>query len=275
MLGLRPIAEAIPRAREEAGRAIELRPEDPTAHAVLGAIAAIHDHSWQQAAAEFELAMSLESKPPVVFSVYSLNYLLPLGRFDEALAAQDQAIAVDPLNNWWHARRIVILVWAGRYAEAIAEARRAIEEGRGGHLERWAIGIASLFLGQMDEAVRALEEGIALAPWHHGIAGLLAAVLSLRGEEERSQRTLAALTGGVSASGMMIYHVAKSETENALDWYERCIEERQPVATQMASAICLQALREHTRWPRIAKMLNLPGRRSSEARTLQIRSGVE
>lgn len=273
MLGLRPVADAVPRARAEAARAIELRPSDPTAHAVLGAIGAIHDHTWQLAGAEFELAMSAESKPPVVFSVYSLYYLLPLGRFDEALAAQDQAIASDPVNDWWRARRLVILMWAGRYAEAIGESRRAIEEGRGGHLERWAIGFASLLLGDVEEAERSLAEGLALAPWHHGIAGLLAGVASLRGDDDRAERTLASMRGGSRPSGMMMYHLARSEPELALDCYERCLEERQPVATQFASAVCLAPLRELPRWSRVAAMLNLPGRKASDQATMRISSG--
>ena len=47
--GLRPTSEMMPLARAEARKALELLPSEPMAHAVLGAVAALHDYDWKEA----------------------------------------------------------------------------------------------------------------------------------------------------------------------------------------------------------------------------------
>lgn len=201
--------------------------------------------------------MTSESAPPVVFSLFSLHYLLPLGRFEEAIEATKRAIALDPLNTWFQARMLVVLFCAGRYDEAIAMARHTLASGRGGHLEYLAIGLSCLSLGRDSEALEPLEEGVRLAPWHSGLLGFLAGVQAKRGDEERARTTLAAMPGGM-AQGMVAYHLVRSEIDSAIDWYERDIEQRHPLAAQFASARFLDKLRASDRWPRLAAMMNLP-----------------
>jgi hypothetical protein len=49
-----------------------------------------------------------------------------------------------------------------------------------------------------------------------------------------------------------------SEIDAALDWYEQAVGQRQPGAVLVASAADFQPLCAHPRWPRLAKMMNLP-----------------
>jgi hypothetical protein len=50
LLGLRPVIEMIQLARAEARKALELFPSEPTAHALLGVIAASHDYEFRDSA---------------------------------------------------------------------------------------------------------------------------------------------------------------------------------------------------------------------------------
>ena len=45
---------------------------------------------------------------------------------------------------------------------------------------------------------------------------------------------------GMSPAGMILYHLVYSEIDAAIDWYERGIEQRQPVAAQLACCRFLQ-----------------------------------
>jgi serine/threonine protein kinase len=259
MFGMRPLSDAIPMARREAQRTLELRFTDPTAHAVLGGIAAVHDYDWQASANEFQQALASGAAPPGVHSGYGFYYLLPLGRFDEALEQHDVAIAVDPLNGWWQARRLVILMCAGRYDEAMAVARHAIASGRADHLHYAVLGQCGFFAGgSPDESLAAAEQGLRLASWHAGLAGLVAGMLTGRGEDERARTILAGMRGGMTAQGMVTYHLVRSEIDEALDWYERDIEQRQPLAAHFAAAGFLTPLRASPRWPALARAMNLP-----------------
>jgi len=258
MFGMRPLSEAIPVARSAARRTLGLRPSDPAAHAVLGGIAAVHDYDWDGSAREFREALASESAPPAVHSAYAFYYLLPLARFDEALDEHGKAIALDPLNGWWQARRLVILMCAGRYDDAIALARQAIDSGRADHLH-YAVIAQSSFLagGSPEDSLAAAEQGLRLAPWHAGLAGLAAGLLTTLGDEERARTLLAAMRGGMTAQGMVNYHLIRSEIDSAIDWYERDIEQRQPLAAHFAAAHFLRPVRANPRWARLAKMMNL------------------
>jgi hypothetical protein len=68
---------------------------------------------------------------------------------------------------------------------------------------------------------------------------------------------------GMIPIGMMLYHVVCSEIAAAIEWYERGIEQRQPLVAQLASAGFLKPLRASPRWSKLAKMMNLPGAAST------------
>ena len=57
---------------------------------------------------------------------------------------------------------------------------------------------------------------------------------------------------------MVYYHLMRSQIDAAIDWYERAIERREPVAALNASAGFLKPLRASQRWPKLARMMNLP-----------------
>jgi hypothetical protein len=57
---------------------------------------------------------------------------------------------------------------------------------------------------------------------------------------------------------MMLYHLLRSEVDSALDWYERDIDARHPVAAQLSAARFYAPLHAHPRWRRIAAKMNLP-----------------
>jgi len=67
-----------------------------------------------------------------------------------------------------------------------------------------------------------------------------------------------------SPSGLFIYHVVRSEMEAAADSFAKAIAqgEAQPFMWLGASGF-LRSLRSSSRWPALAKMMNLPSEASS------------
>ena len=96
--------------------------------------------------------------------------------------------------------------------------------------------------------------------WDTGPVLLLAGVLAETGEKERAEKLVATLRGMIPV-GLIFYHLVCSEIDAAIDWYERAIEQRQPVAAQWASSAGgpFKSLRASPRWPKLARMMNLPG----------------
>jgi serine/threonine-protein kinase len=256
--GLRPLREVVPPARLEARNALELFPPDPYARAVLGAIAAMHEYDWSEAEKEFRLAMGPGSLRPEVHIMYASYYLLPFGRFEEAIEHYVTAIKQDPLNIGSRMVQLMTLHIAGRYDRAIGEARSLLEFDDRNHVANLIIASACLHQGKSAEARQLAEEAFRLAPWHAGVVGLLAGLLAASGEEERAGNLIATMQGGMIQFGMVVYYSTCSEIDAAIDWYERAIEQRHPYAAQFACAAFFKPLRSNPRWPKLARMMNLP-----------------
>jgi len=56
----------------------------------------------------------------------------------------------------------------------------------------------------------------------------------------------------------MMYHLVCAEIDAAIDWYQKDIELGRPNAPMIAFAGFLRPLRANPRWPKIARMMNLP-----------------
>jgi serine/threonine-protein kinase len=254
--GLRPLSEMVPLARAEARNALELFPSEPIAHAVLGAIAALHDYDWKGAEEEYRLARAFESLTPGGRASYALCYLLPLGRFEEAIQEGAKAIAQDPLNTLLLANQALMLLCAEMYELAIVEARKALDLDDRSSLSHLVIAESYSFQGKLAEAREPAEQAFRLVPWDSTTVGVLAGLLACAGEKDRAEKLLATLRG--NQGGMVIYYLVCSEIDAAINWYERTIELRQPRAALLASAGFCKPLRASPRWPKLARMMNLP-----------------
>jgi TolB-like protein/predicted Ser/Thr protein kinase len=257
-LGLHSLSAMVPIARAEAHKALELLPSDPVAHALLGAMAAVHDYDWKEAGEHFRRAMASGSPPTEVRGAYSQSYLMPLGRFEEAIEERAKAIAQDPLNVRARTAQAGTLLSAGRYDRALAEARTALELDDRYYSSHLVIAEIYFFQGRPAEAREPAEEAFRLAPWDPVATGFLAGLLTQSGEKEWAGKLIATMRGMVPAA-MIMYHLVCSEIDSAIDWYERDIELRQPGAAILACSSLLKPLRASPRWPKLARMMNLPG----------------
>jgi serine/threonine-protein kinase len=247
-------------ARVEAEHALALTPSDSTSNAVMGALAASYDYDWDEANRRFRRALTSGSLAPTVHDLYARFYLSPLGQFDAAIEHQQRAIARDPLHLWWRVRLLPLLIYGGRYEQAILESSRVMEFESDSFIVQLSIASARIFQGAVTEARAAAEEACRFLPWSETAKGLLAGILVQAGERERAQALLDSNTTPAFA-GRIYYHVLAGENDAALDWYERAAEQRLPVATELASAIFLQSVRSTPRWLGIARRLNLPSAR--------------
>ena len=117
--------DAIAKGRVSAKRALELDPNLPEAHSAQGSILSNVDLNLTAAEAEQRRAFELAPQSPVVMTL--ANILGRLGRFDEAVALMQRAIARDPLRVPYLYNLTYVLTALGRYDEAEAALRKAIE----------------------------------------------------------------------------------------------------------------------------------------------------
>jgi tetratricopeptide (TPR) repeat protein len=253
-MGLSSALETMPAARAHAKKALELSPADARAHAVLCAVAGWYDYDWKEAGEHFRLAMAAEHVPSEVRARCSLNYLLLMGRKQEAIEQIERALEQDPLNVWARGIFAMVLYLGGDYDRALAEAQKAAEMDASHWMPHFVIGSTYALRGEFAAARPAAERSVTAAPWNPQPIGLLAGILAQLGEKERADELVARLRN-MARFGLLLYHLFFSDNDTTADWFAKMIEDRDALAAVFS---CLKPIRSSPRWPALAKMMNLP-----------------
>jgi eukaryotic-like serine/threonine-protein kinase len=258
MHGMQAMREVAPLVRSQAERALDLDPSDSRPRFLLGAIALAHDYDWGAAEGHFAASMNLPHVSADARWIYGSLYLGALGRFEESTDQLRRAVEQDPLNATWRAIWAAHLTHAGRPEDAIREALRATELEPEYFVAHQLLGEAYLAAGALRDAVPAFERAHRQAPWNAMPTGLLGAAAWMIGDHARAAALLAEMNTPMPRWGRVWYHLYTGELDEAADWYERVIDQRDPFALVYAASPQLAPLRAHGRWPAIAKMMNLP-----------------
>ena len=256
-IGYRSTREVIPLARTAVREALRIDPSLSEPHALLGAWAAGYvDYDWHVAEQHWRLALAREPVSDHVRFWYGNHYLLPLGRFQDALDAMAKGLEGDPINLLYRHHFADGLRNAGRFEEAEAELRRILELDGNFPMALGTLGALCAQQGKFDEALALSERAYALMPLPLA-AGQLSALLRRTGETSRADTLLEGLRPGTAlgaTTGMAIFHALCGEFDQAAEWVERAIEDRYPRLV----ATFRPLLRSSRRWPALARMMNLP-----------------
>jgi len=259
MLGLRSLREAMPLIRAEANEALTLAPSDPGPHFLLASVAAAYEYDWQRAAEHFALALAGASVSPDAHWAYASLYLQPLGRFDEAVAHMEHAVERDPVNAHWRGVLASHLTHARRYDEAVRQAHEALEIDNASLAPPVTLGEAYIAQGRWADAVAALELGKRFHPQEAMSSGMLAGALVQLDQHTRAEELIRGMGDSPRPIiGRALYHLVCAEFDQAADWYERAINARDPFALVFANVPFADAFHRSPRWPKLAKMMNLP-----------------
>jgi Tfp pilus assembly protein PilF len=117
--------EASPRIRSSAQRAIELDPTLAEPHAALAVLKEEADWDWAGAETEYRKAIALNSNDATSHHWYSV-LLENLGRYEEALAEIEKALALDPASPQINANRADIRIHLHRSEGEVAELTKLI-----------------------------------------------------------------------------------------------------------------------------------------------------
>ena len=246
--------------RQSAQAALEIDPTLPDAHWAL-AMEAVLDYDWARAGEEFRLTLSHEPVPADVRIDYSYWYLAPLGRMKEAQEQMERALVDDPLNVRARVYLGAYFFRSGRLREGEAVETQAVELAPRFYITYFRLACEQALQGRLAEARANAERLVALAPGNPGAVGALAGILSLVGEEAEALKIMSRLDDGSafgSPWGFVAYHALRSECDQAADWYERMIEQRDIRAPWVAANAFGDRLTSSPRWPALKRMMKLP-----------------
>jgi adenylate cyclase len=237
--------------------ALRLDPDLPEGHCVVAHMKAIWEFDWQGAEQEFKRALELGPNHSDTYDLYGRMFAA-LGRFDEALALQRRAQALDPL-----AHRLDVattLLRAGRYAEAETEARRAAEFDPRHDRSRATLGWALFKQGKLEEGLAELERAVDLSPEHSMWRGQYGQALAEAGREDEARAVLRdmeerAADGRASPYHLAYIHTGLGEHDRAMDLLERAYEGRAGAVYALQGSFLFAPLRSHPRFEQLLDKL--------------------
>jgi len=118
--------DSYPRARAAALKALELDESLAEPHATLGTVLLEHEWNFSEAEKEFKRAIELNPNYATAHHWYS-EYLLSMGRDDEALAEIKRAQELDPLSLIINAIVGIVHTVRGEHDQAVAQLKKTIE----------------------------------------------------------------------------------------------------------------------------------------------------
>jgi TolB-like protein/Flp pilus assembly protein TadD len=251
--------EAIAKARELVARALQIDPESSGAHAALANIAFQYDNDWAFAEAEFRQAIALNPSNVPAHRFYGLM-VFALGRFDDAKALIRRAIQLDPAGHLEG-----FLAWVEFESGNVEAGLRSMEELRDKHPSdidsHIYLGIYYAAVGRRAAAIREasfpLDGATDSQRFDHAI---LEALLGRPSEARRTLAQVAKHQSGtyVSATHRAMIHAALGETAAALDLLERDYRDGDRVLWLWSRGAFFDSLRNEPRFLALLEKYGLP-----------------
>ena len=246
--------------RDEATRtamvALRLAPELATGHRAL---AEIHRVMLDLAPAiqEYRRALRLAPGDPGALTDYSF-VVAALGNGDEGLRLVDQAMQLDPLSPAPYATRIMILISAGRYGDAVTFSKE-IERTKP-HIFGWPELVAYALVAddRLEEAVTYLRQAPA-DNYNRQVNEVV--ILARTGRSSEAPAVVAAMhkTYGDAASYQFAQVYAQlGDKDRAFAALDRAWEIRDSGLVRVKTDPLIEPLRSDRRYAELMKKLNFP-----------------
>jgi serine/threonine-protein kinase len=226
-------ADAFPRAKAAALRALEISESVAEAHASLAFALMYYDWAWAEAEHEFKRAIELHPGYATAHHWYA-EYLMAMGRIDEAIEEADRALELDPVGLIINVVVAMANYYGRRYDRAIEACRRTVEMDPAFSPVYLWLAPAYLQKGLHDEAIRACEAAAELAPAHapieriQGVQGVALALSGRRGDAKRMLGEMEARAQAtyVPAFERALVHFGLDNRDVGFEWLQRAYEER-------------------------------------------------
>jgi len=250
-----PIAEAFPKARTAAMKALELDDSLAEPHSALASVIEDYDWDWTGAEAEYKRAIELNPGLSDARASYS-NLLLELGRLPEALSQAKTAQELDPLSALTNDNLCGVLYYSGDYDQSIMQCRKTLEIDPMSHQAHRHLGQAYTQKKQYAEAISELKRAIELSHGSSEAIAELGYVFGVSGSKHEAQQILEQLAqpvdGHISHYRLAIVYMGLGEYDRAMESLESAVKERSPGVVHLKVSPVFMEIRST---PRFQKML--------------------
>jgi serine/threonine protein kinase/Tfp pilus assembly protein PilF len=227
---LLPPKEAFPKAKAAATRALEFEKALAEAHTSLAAPLWLYDWNWVEAQNEFKRSLELRSTYPTANHWYA-EYLMTMGRLEEALTMIKHAQELDPLSLIINVAAGWMLYYARLYDQAIEQLRKTLELEPNYPVTHWILGLVYRKTGQYQMAIAEGERAVDSSGGNPLMRAALAQTHATSGSKDEALQMLSDLTERAKQQYVSPYffagiHAGLGENDRALEYLQTAHKEK-------------------------------------------------
>jgi non-specific serine/threonine protein kinase len=223
--------DTYPRAKQAAQKALAIDDTLAEAHTSLALIKTLYDWDWSGAEREFQRAIALNPSYAAAHYLYGLT-LGMTGRFEEAIAQGKQALERDPLSLITNGIILARIFYCARqYDQAIEQGRKALDLDANYIWAHWYVGLAYVQKSMYNEATAELEKALLTSPAYTlalSGTGYAYAVAGRRAEAQKVLDQLSEISKQKYVPGwcMASIYTGLGEKDKASEWLEKSYDDR-------------------------------------------------
>jgi len=257
--GVLPPAEAFPKAKAAATKALALDNTLGEAHTSLAFVLDLFDWDWAAAEREYKQAVDLSPNYATAHQWYAWH-LIVLGRNSEAIAEMRRAESLDPLSLIISADMADVLLVARRYDESIQQSRKTMEMDPRFAVTHYQLGQAFLQKHMYNEGIAELQKAIGFSGGNRTFRSNLAYAYAASGRRNEALEILNGLknrsdNGFSNASEIALIYVGLGEKDQAMSWLEKAYGERSNPSVLMRP--CFDPIRSDPRFQDLLHRIGL------------------
>ena len=243
--------------------AIRLNAKLAEPHSSLGYAATRYDWDWEDADKEFRIAIGLNPNYATAHQWYG-EYLTAMGRFEEAIAEIKRAVELEPFSLVINMVMALPYYFAKRFDEAIALNRKAVElESNFPYTHNqlgWSYVGKQMYEEALKEHQKALDLSGGKSPMYLAHIAYASALAGRKGEALRALEDLKALskTRYVSSYQLALVHVGLGDPDQALQSLEHAYEKRDEELMFLKVDWSFDTLRSTPRFQALLEKMKFP-----------------
>jgi TolB-like protein/Flp pilus assembly protein TadD/tRNA A-37 threonylcarbamoyl transferase component Bud32 len=254
--------ETADRARTAALKALSLDNTLAEAHTSLGFVKARYDWKWSEAEKEYRRALELNPNYAVAYYFYE-DYLVIVGKNEEALEVLKKAQEIDPLSIIVSAEMGVPLLFMHEYDRAIEQFQKTLDLDPNYWQAHYWLGVAYHQKGVRDQSISEFQKATTASGESPTALAMLGYAYASSGQKARALEILGRLNRlaqhrNVLPTNYALIYFGLDQKDEGFKWLDKSYEERDPSLVLIKLLPIFDNLRQDPRFSTLVKRLGLP-----------------